>query len=89
MTRYLLRAGARVTAVEKDDRLIDLLQGAFEAVSSTASLSCGMPALQQSRLHPLSPVVQEPLRVVHADVLQLDKDELLQSMAIAAEGNPQ
>ena len=89
MTRYLLRAGARVTAVEKDDRLIGLLQSAFETVSSAPSLSCSMLTLQHSRLHTMCPVLQEPLHLIHADVLLLDKDELLQSMATAAEGTPQ
>ena len=89
MTRYLLKAGACVTAIEKDDRLISLLQSAFEMVSSTASLSCSMLTLQQSSLHPLPPVLQEPLHLIHADILLLDKDELLQSMATSAEGTPQ
>ena len=75
--------------MEKDDRLIGLLQSAFETVSTAPPLSCSMLFLQQSRLHPSSPVLQEPLHLIHADILLLDKDELLQTMATAAEGTPQ
>ena len=91
LTKYLLRTGARVTAVEKDDELYRTLLQVFSEVGSrpNAMLShlvqCNneidSPEAQALVCQPIpfQELESGQLRVVHSDVLDLSTAQLLEA----------
>ncbi|CAN5467767.1 16S rRNA (adenine(1518)-N(6)/adenine(1519)-N(6))-dimethyltransferaseRsmA [soil metagenome] len=75
LTEALLRAGARITAVEVDARMVAHLRGRQELRQvADADMSLGRAVLPSAATH-----TEAALRIIHADILDTPLDSIMQA----------